>query len=73
VRRVFVGGLALDYCVDATALDAARAGFETYVVEDATRAVFPENSAAKEAGWRAAGVKTISRGEIAEPAAQPRA
>ena len=72
VRRVFVGGLALDYCVDATALDAARAGFETYVVEDATRAVFPENSAAKEAGWRAAGVKTVASGEILEPAIEQR-
>ncbi|HEU5329878.1 MAG TPA: isochorismatase family protein, partial [Thermomicrobiales bacterium] len=39
VRRVYVGGLALDYCVDATALDAKRAGFDTYVIRDATRAV----------------------------------
>ena len=64
VRRVFVGGLALDYCVDATALDAARAGFETYVVRDATRAVFPEQSAATEAGWRAAGVGVVRSEEI---------
>ena len=64
VRRVFVGGLALDYCVDATARDAARAGFETYVVRDATRAVFPEQSAAKEDAWRAAGVQTVVSDEI---------
>ena len=67
VRRVFVGGLALDYCVDATALDAARAGFETYVIRDATRAVFPEQSTAKEEGWRAAGVKTVTSDELAVP------
>lgn len=60
VERVYVAGLALDYCVDATALDARKAGFETYVVSDATRAVFPEQSAEKEAGWRAAGIKTIT-------------
>jgi nicotinamidase/pyrazinamidase len=60
VRRVFVGGLALDYCVDATALDARKAGFETTVILDATRAVFPEQSAAKEEGWRAAGVATTT-------------
>ena len=65
VRRVYVGGLALDYCVDATALDAHKAGFETYVITDATRAVFPEQSAAKLAGWRAAGVGTITSADLA--------
>lgn len=64
VERVYVGGLALDYCVDATALDARRAGFDTYVIADATRAVFPEQSAAKEAGWREAGVKVVASGEV---------
>ncbi len=64
VERVYVGGLALDYCVDATALDAQRAGFDTYVISDATRPVFPEQSAAKEAGWQAAGVKTITSDQL---------
>jgi nicotinamidase/pyrazinamidase len=39
VRRVVVGGLATDYCVKATALDAARLGFETSVLVDGIRAV----------------------------------
>ena len=39
VDRVHVGGLALDYCVKATALDAQRAGFEVVLHRDATRAV----------------------------------
>ena len=39
VRRVYVVGLATDYCVRATALDALRFGYETYVVTDAVRAV----------------------------------
>ncbi len=39
VKRVFVTGLATDYCVKHTALDAARLGFETVVVTDAVRAV----------------------------------
>ena len=39
VKRVDIAGLALDYCVRATALDARRAGFEVVVHRDATRAV----------------------------------
>jgi nicotinamidase/pyrazinamidase len=39
VRRVFVGGLATDYCVLNTVLDARRLGFDAIVLEDAVRAV----------------------------------
>ncbi len=35
IRRVFVTGLATDYCVRATALDARDAGFEVVVLDDA--------------------------------------
>jgi nicotinamidase/pyrazinamidase len=38
-KRIVVGGLATDYCVRATALDALREGFEVLVLEDAIRAV----------------------------------
>lgn len=39
VERVFVVGLALDYCVKATALDAKTLGFDTTVILRATKAV----------------------------------
>jgi nicotinamidase-related amidase len=39
IRRVVVCGLATDYCVKATATDAAGLGFETYLLSDAVRAV----------------------------------
>lgn len=39
VRRVFVGGLATDYCVRATVLDARASGFDVEVLGDAVRAV----------------------------------
>jgi nicotinamidase/pyrazinamidase len=39
VKRVFLAGIATDFCVAWSAIDAANAGFETYVIEDATRPV----------------------------------
>jgi NAD+ synthetase len=42
VRRVAVAGIATDYCVRATALDAIREGFETTVLTDAVAAVDAE-------------------------------
>lgn len=39
VTEVFVLGLATDYCVKATAIDAVRLGFTTWLVEDACRGV----------------------------------
>lgn len=39
VTELYVTGLATDYCVRATTLDALRKGFQTYVVTDAVRAV----------------------------------
>jgi nicotinamidase/pyrazinamidase len=39
VERVFVGGLATDYCVLNTVKDARRLGYPTFLLEDAVRAV----------------------------------
>jgi len=39
VTEVYVCGLATDYCVKFTALDAAQFGFKTYLIEDASRGV----------------------------------
>ncbi|MFH1328168.1 MAG: nicotinamidase [Candidatus Bathyarchaeota archaeon] len=37
--RVFIGGLATDYCVKKTVLDALKIGFETILLVDATRGI----------------------------------
>jgi nicotinamidase/pyrazinamidase len=39
IGRVFVGGLATDYCVLNTVLDAIRLGFETFLLKDAIKGV----------------------------------
>lgn len=39
VTKVYVCGLATDYCVKFTALDAVQFGFKTYLIEDASRGV----------------------------------
>ena len=47
ILRAVVVGLATDFCVSWTAQDAARAGFDTYVVDDACRAIDLEGSLAR--------------------------
>jgi nicotinamidase/pyrazinamidase len=66
IKRVFVAGLATDFCVAWSALDARKAGFETYVIEDACRGIDTQGSLAK--AWTdmtKVGVKRIQSGDIA--------
>ena len=64
VTRVFVAGLATDYCVKATALDAVKLGFETVLVEDGCRGVSDEGSALALSEMRAAGVVFCRGSEV---------
>ena len=70
VRSVVVVGLATDYCVSATALDAARLGFSTTVLTDAIAAVDLEPGDGERAldGLRTAGVALETSGAADEPA-----
>jgi nicotinamidase/pyrazinamidase len=66
IQRLFVAGLATDFCVAWTALDARKAGFETYVVEDACRGIDTQGSLAKAwADMAGAGVKRIQSTDLA--------
>lgn len=64
VNRVDIAGLALDYCVKATALDARAAGFDVIVHLSATRAVevAPGDGVRAAAELRAAGVEVVVEG-----------
>lgn len=65
LTRVFACGLATDYCVAHSAVDARAAGFETFVIEDACRAIDADGSL--DAAWarmNSAGVWRIQAHEI---------
>ncbi|MDZ7751832.1 MAG: isochorismatase family protein [Gammaproteobacteria bacterium] len=57
INRVWIGGLAEDVCVVATALDARREGLEVWLINDATRAVSPDGGDAARRRMAAAGVR----------------
>lgn len=66
ITEVFVCGLATDFCVSWTALDAASAGFKTFVIEEASRGLDVGGSlkAARKA-WDNAGIKLAAISDIA--------
>ena len=65
VGRLFVVGLATDFCVAWTALDGAAGGFDVTVIEDATRAIDADGSLEKAwADMAEAGVQRVMSREI---------
>jgi nicotinamidase/pyrazinamidase len=67
IKRIFACGLATDYCVAFSALDARAAGFGAFVIEDACRAIDANHSL--DAAWarmNAAEVWRIQSREILE-------
>lgn len=66
IERVFIDGLAFDFCVGWSALDAVAEGFaEVYLVEDATRSVgLPGTVDAMRAALAKAGVRVITTADV---------
>ena len=65
IRTCYIAGLATDFCVAWTALDARKAGFDATVIEDASRGIDLNGSLAK--AWsemKAAGVKRVQSADI---------
>ncbi len=61
MKRVFLAGLATDFCVYFSALDAAKAGFAAVLIEDACRAIDLDGSlAAAKAAMGQAGVTFVT-------------
>ena len=69
IKRVFLAGLATDFCVAWSAVDARKNGFAAVVIEDACRGIDANGSlAAAWANMKKAGVQRIQAGDIAVPA-----
>lgn len=66
IRRLFLTGLATDYCVKNTALDARREGFDVMLIEDATRGIDIPHGTIEAAldTMKDAGVVVIQSGDI---------
>lgn len=65
LRRVFLAGLAYDFCVGYSALDACRLGLEAVVLKDACRAIDLNGSTAgMEWEFARAGVRVMNTGEL---------
>ena len=66
VTEVFVCGLATDYCVKFTALDAAEMGFKTHLIEDASRGVNLQPNDVKNAieEMKRAGIAVMQSAEL---------
>lgn len=66
IEQVFVCGLALDYCVKFTALDARSLGFETFLISDATKAVNlkPDDGSKAIAEMEKAGIRILISKEL---------
>ncbi len=66
IKEVYVAGLATDFCVAWTALDARKAGFRASVIEDASRGIDLNGSVAKAwADMTKAGVKRVQSSDFA--------
>lgn len=68
VSKVFVAGLATDYCVKFTALDARELGFDVMLIEDGCRGVNlqPDDVANAIQEMRDAGIKIIHSNQVPE-------
>jgi len=65
LARVFLAGLAFDFCVRYSAEDARRLGFEAIVIEDACRSIDLDGSmAATRASFAERGVVCVGAGEV---------
>ena len=63
ITKVVCVGLAFDYCVGSTAVDAAKEGFKTTLLSDHTKSVMPETHQVMVENLKAANVEVVTKEE----------
>ena len=71
VNRLFVGGLATEYCVKFTVLDAISLGYETMLVTDVCRGLSDADSDAAIKEMQSAGAKLVSSQDLYNERSRP--
>lgn len=69
ITRVYFAGLAGDFCVYFSALDALAEGFDTYLMEDAVRSIDPEKFKQAKAEIASRGGRIINSNDVKIPTA----
>ncbi|USS39838.1 nicotinamidase [Thermococcus aggregans] len=64
VKKVYICGVATEYCVKATALDALKHGFDVYIIRDAVKGIKPEDEEKALKELEENGAKIISSAEL---------
>jgi len=64
VKKVVVYGIAMDYCVKATAIDAAKAGYQVIVVEDLCKGVAPDTTKQAIQDMKAQGIQIVQSADL---------
>ena len=64
VKEVYVCGLAFDFCVGSTALDAKKHGFDTFIIQEATRSVSQETAKIMEEKLKNSNIPLVSADSI---------
>lgn len=64
IKRIFVCGLALDYCVRFSAEDGKKEGFTVTVITDASAAITPEGASAARESFIALGISECDSSQI---------
>ncbi len=64
IDTVYISGLALDFCVFYSAMDANHLEFKTFVIQDATRGITPDGVAEALQQMTEAGISIIQSGDL---------
>lgn len=64
IKKVFIVGLAYDFCVAETAFDAKKLGYDVYVVKDLSKPIFENQVKELDFKFKSVGINVVSTEEV---------